>query len=293
MKGMTERMHGASIAAPEEHFLPSESPEPAEVGPRQAAHSAGATERFWGGVRVALGIAAVIGTSLAVAASAHRYALTSPRFAVKELSIRGAQRLSPEQVRDLGGIGVGTNIFALDPRAVEARLLQNPWISSAKVTRRLPSELSVELSERQARAVALLGAQTYLVSKDGEPFKQLEPKDPVDLPVITGLHPENLQRDRTRELERLARALSVLSQYERLSMSRVHLAQEVHIADGGAITLVVGKEGVVIQLGITGFRQRLQMAERVVSETQKGGRLPGIVFADNKAHPERVVVRMR
>jgi cell division protein FtsQ len=56
---------------------------------------------------------------------------------------------------------------------------------------------------------------------------------------------------------------------------------------------MVGKEGMVIQLGNTGFRQRLLMAERVVEETRRSGRLPGIVFADNQAHPERVVVRMR
>jgi cell division protein FtsQ len=76
-------------------------------------------------------------------------------------------------------------------------------------------------------------------------------------------------------------------------MSRVHAAQEIHVADGGAITLIVGKEGVVIQLGTGGFRQRLLMAERVVEESRRSGRLPGIVFADNEAHPERVVVRMR
>jgi hypothetical protein len=35
------------------------------------------------------------------------------------------------------------------------------------------------------------------------------------------------------------------------------------------------------------------MAERVVEQTRKGGHLPGVVFADNQAHPERVVVRMR
>ncbi|HWA76129.1 MAG TPA: FtsQ-type POTRA domain-containing protein [Polyangiaceae bacterium] len=291
---VVERMHGASIAAPEERFLPSESPAPAEVGPRASgANRAFVADRVWGSLRVALGIAAVVGTSVAVAASAHRYALTSPRFAVKELTVRGAQRLSVDQVRELGGIGAGANIFSLDTRVVEGRLLQNPWIATARVVRRLPSELEVEITERKPRAVALLGAQTYLVSKDGEPFKQLEAKDPVDLPVITGLHPENLQRDRARELERLQLALSVLGQYERLGMSRVHAAQEIHVADGGAITLIVGKEGVVIQLGTGGFRQRLLMAERVVEESRRSGRLPGIVFADNEAHPERVVVRMR
>jgi hypothetical protein len=35
------------------------------------------------------------------------------------------------------------------------------------------------------------------------------------------------------------------------------------------------------------------MAERVISELRQKGRAPGIVFLDNEAHPERVVVRMR
>ena len=76
-------------------------------------------------------------------------------------------------------------------------------------------------------------------------------------------------------------------------MSRVYAAQEVHLSDGGHVTMTVGKEGVVLALGSNGLRQRLLMAERVVQEMRSGGRTPGIVFADNQAHPERVVVRMR
>jgi hypothetical protein len=35
------------------------------------------------------------------------------------------------------------------------------------------------------------------------------------------------------------------------------------------------------------------MAERVINKLERSGKTPGIVFADNQAHPERVVVRMR
>jgi hypothetical protein len=35
------------------------------------------------------------------------------------------------------------------------------------------------------------------------------------------------------------------------------------------------------------------MAERVFAKASGKGGLPGIVFLDNEAHPERVVVRMR
>jgi cell division protein FtsQ len=287
------RLHGASVLAPDEGFSASDSPLPSAVGPRDSGPPPGVGSRLWFGLRVFLGIGAVVGTSVAVAASAHRYALTSPRFALEKLELSGAERFSADEVKRLGGIGVGDNLFALDTRAVEAKLLQNPWLASARVARRLPSVLEITLTERKARAVALIGGRLYLVSKQAEPFKELEAQDPVDLPVITGVKAENLGRDKTRELARLEKALEVLGQYERLGMSRVHAAQEIHLGEGGALTLTVGREGLVIHLGEQGLRQRLLMAERVVEETKRSARLPGIVFADNRAHPERVVVRMR
>ncbi len=292
IKSKARTLHGATIAAPDEDFRHVDTPLPSSVE-LTAPQARGFASRALSFLRLLAGVAAVVGTSVLVAASAHRYALTSPRFALHKLELKGNERFSAEQIRALGGLTEGQNLFALEPRAVESRLLENPWIESVKITRHLPSTLEIELSERKARALALIGDRLYVLSRDAEPFKQLEPKDPVDLPLVTGLRPENLGRDRVRELERARRALEVLAQYERLKMSRVYAAQEVHISDGGAVTLSVGKEPIVIQLGPTSLRQRLLMAERVVEESRQSGRLPGIVFADNQAHPERVVVRMR
>jgi cell division protein FtsQ len=284
------RTHGGSVSAPEETYAPSESPLPGPVAEKPSSSFGG---RVWAIVRVVLGVAAVVGTSLLVAASAHRYALTSPRFSVKNLVVSGSARFREGEVRELAGIQPGANIFSLDPRALETRLLQNPWIAAARVNRKLPSTLEVEVKQRDAVAITAVGERLYLVSKEGEPFKQVESGDPVDLPIVTGLHAENLQRDRARELERLELGLEVIRQYSRLGMSRVYASQEVHVGQGGQVTLTIGREGVVVALLTRNLRQRLLMAERVVTEMRQSGRLPGVVFADNQAHPERVVVRMR
>jgi cell division protein FtsQ len=161
------------------------------------------------------------------------------------------------------------------------------------VVRELPSTLKIELGEREAVALAQIQDTLYVVSSDGEPFKPLSAEDPVDLPVVTGISPTGLARDRGRELERLTRALEVLRQYRRLKLERTYPAQEVHLDPGGSVRLVIGSEGISLSLGSDSLRQRLLMAERVVTESRAAGRLPGIVFADNTAHPERVVVRMR
>jgi cell division protein FtsQ len=298
-----DRLHGAGIVAPAEGYAAGESPAPGPVrangvssrrdsspelkGPR----SVGAL--LWSALKLASGLAVVVGASLSVAWSAHHYALTSPRFAIHTVDLIGAKRNSLEQLKAQAGVSLGDNIFALDTDAAERKLLENPWISEVKVTRRLPSTLRVELTEREATAVVALAQHVYLVTREGVPFKEVETGDPYDLPLITGASPENLARDRAREIERIQTGLEVLRQFERVPLSKVYPAEEVHLADAGDVTLTCGKDGVTLELGTGPWRKKLLMAEEVVGELRRKGRTPGIVFLDNQAHPERVVVRMR
>jgi cell division protein FtsQ len=246
-------------------------------------------------LRFGLGLALVIGTSVSVAYSVRHYALTSPRFAVQEVNLLGGKRVSPEQARVQAGVELGSNIFALDTALAEKKLLENPWISEARVTRDLPRALRIEVKEREPAALAVFSDRMYLVTANGEPFKQLSPGDPADFPLITGVSVEGLSRDRERELDRVRVGLEVLEQYGRVPLSKTQPAQEVHLADSGDVTLLAGKEGICFELGRddAGYRRKLLMGEQVVGEMRRKGRAPGIVFLDNQAHPERVVVRMR
>lgn len=298
-----DRFHGSGIVAPDETFASSESPIPGMVQPnsvrpaptrdKPSRDKAGVGGWLWSGVKLASGLAVVVGASLAVAWSAHHYALSSPRFAIRSLDLVGAKRLTAEQLKAESGITLGNNIFALDTDAAERKLLEDPWISEVKLTRRLPGTLRLELTEREASAVVVLGDRLYLVTREGVPFKEIQAGDPFDLPLITGASPESLARDRTREIERIQMGLEVLRQFDRVPLSRVYPAEEVHLADAGDVTLTAGKDGVTLELGTGPWRKKLLMAEEVVGELRKKGRLPGIVFLDNQAHPERVVVRMR
>ena len=286
--------HGA-VRAPEESFsfedfsedAPSSSGSPAEAAP------SGAWAKLATALRLGLGLALVIGTSVSVAYSVRHYALTSPRFSIQEVNLIGGKRVSPQQAQEQAGVVLGSNVFALDTALAERKLLANPWISEARVTRDLPRSLRVEIKERDAAALAVFSDRLYLVTAQGEPFKELVSGDPADFPLITGVSVEGLSRDRPREIDRVKVGLEVLEQYSRVPLSKTQPAQEVHLADSGDVVLTAGKEAITFELGKDAFRRKLLMGEQVVGEMRRKGRSPGIVFLDNQAHPERVVVRMR
>src|SRR5206468_3329528 len=100
---------------------------------RAAVRSAGAartrprrsTKRRW------LAIVAVVAAGSAVAGGVH-WLLTSPRFAIAGVEVRGASRVSAERVVEAAGIPARANIFRIDPTTVTARLQAVPEILRAR-----------------------------------------------------------------------------------------------------------------------------------------------------------------
>jgi len=292
--------HGAAFDAPSEYgFVTSDSPPPGAVaqrgkgGDRAPVASRSPWSAVWAGVKLSIGFAIVLAISLGIAWGAHRYALTTPRFRVKEFDVRGNRRFSAGELARMAGIERGFNLFAVDTDAAEARLLEIPWLKRAKIGRALPGTLRIEVAEREAVAVASIEDALYLVTPEGEPFKVVEPNDPSDLPVLTGVSERDLAVDRARAVERLGTALEIVREYESLPISRTFEMEEAHLSPDGDVVLTVGKRGTTLHLGSGPFRQKLLMAARIVAKLSASGEMPGIVFLDNEAHPERVVVRMR
>ncbi|HYP90000.1 MAG TPA: FtsQ-type POTRA domain-containing protein [Polyangiaceae bacterium] len=286
----------AGVRAPDEAFGFGDDTG-ADFDADDSATAAEPREAVWAKVvaalRLGLGLALVIGTAVSVAYSVRHYALSSPRFSIQEVNLQGGKRVSPEQAREQAGVVLGSNVFALDTALCERKLLENPWISQARVTRDLPRSLRIEIKEREPAALAVFAERLYLVTAEGEPFKELSPGDPADFALITGVSVDGISRDRARELDRVREGLEVLELYNRVPLSKTQPAQEVHLADAGDVTLTAGREGITFELGRDGYRRKLLMGEQVVAEMRRKGRSPGIVFLDNIAHPERVVVRMR
>lgn len=263
---------------------PAEVPVPprADRGPSRWAHIA----------RTVLGCVLVVATSALVAWAARGYVMTSPRFAVTDIEVVGGERRTADAVSAESGIAVGANVFALDLDAARARIVADPWIAEATLARRLPGTILVQITERKAAALVALG-DTLLVTAQGEPFKSVEAGDPVDLPLVTGMRPEDLTDDREGATRTIRRAIDLASEYEASALSRRSPLQEVHVGADGSFTLVVGRSATELVLGGPPFRRKLDQAARVVAELDKRGAKADAIMLDNDGRPDRVVVRMR
>jgi cell division protein FtsQ len=304
MKAPRSSIHGATVSAPTELFDVSDSPTPAGVTTnkkrtnrpakgRKPQGDSGFVSKLANAIRLVAGLVIVVGASTAVAWSIHRYAMTTPRFGIKTIALSGNERISREEIVTLGGVEMGKNLFSFDTHGAENAIVKNPWVSSVKVTRELPTTLNIDLVERKAVALVALGERLYLVTKEGEPFKQVKPEDPTDLPVVTGITGSELARDRAGALERIRTAVGVLEKYQALKLARVYPPEEFHLEPSGHAVLTIGKQGITLALGLPPYARKLAMASEVMGELRAKNRLPGIVFLDNEAHPERVVVRMK
>jgi cell division protein FtsQ len=221
-----------------------------------------------------------------------RYTRTSPRFAIRVIEVHGNARRTVDEIKKRAGVAPGQNIFTADLEAMRAVVLDDPWIETAALSRRLPATVTIDITEREAAALVAVGSDLYLATRQGEAFKRPEAGDPSDLPVITGIHPDDLDRRGGAALA-VRRALEVASDYERTPPAKAMPLQEVHIEDDGSLVLSVGKDAVELRLGKGSWRRRLEQASRVLFELPRRGVLANVVFLDNEAHPERVVVRTR
>jgi cell division protein FtsQ len=244
-------------------------------------------------LRIIVGVIVVVAIGGSAAWGARRYTRTSARFAVSEIVTTGGKRRTPEELATLAGIAKGQNVFTIDLDRSRTRLVADPWISEATLSRQLPGTIFIRVTEREAAGIVAMPQGTYLVTREGSIIKRLEPGDPTELHVITGISLQNILDDREGAARTIRRALDLATEYERSPLATRSQLEEVHVETNGDMSLVIGKSGVVLRMCASPDRRKLDQAVRVVAELDRRGAKPDAIMLDNDARPDRVVVRVR
>lgn len=108
-------------------------------------------------------------------------------FIIKEIDVKGNKNLTNDNIIKASGTNISDNILKISKREVEENLVSHPYIKSARVIRKLPDKLTIEIMERKEVAVVpYIGSYLY-IDKEGIILKTSQKKDESGLPELIGL----------------------------------------------------------------------------------------------------------
>ncbi|MGD0837612.1 MAG: FtsQ-type POTRA domain-containing protein [Polyangia bacterium] len=202
---------------------------------------------------------------LAGCAWSGRWAIThvinSPQFQLGSLEFQPTPHLGEPELLELAGVSIGDKLLGIDTDQVAARIATHPWVAKVRVSRRLPSVLVVELTERRAVALAELSG-LYLVDDNGHPFKHATMAEADGLPVLTGIERSHYASLREVSEAAMREALAVLAQYR--SKPNRPAVGEVNIDPGFGFSLFLDEGGAEIRLGRGNLGKKLAQLDQIL-----------------------------
>jgi cell division protein FtsQ len=115
-------------------------------------------------------------------------------FQVKRVEVVGANRIDYLKVYDIALGQQNRSMAAVDLAAVRQDLLQYGWIKDARVSRRLPETLVIDIVERSPAAIWQHNQKLSLIDANGVVLEPVTPATMPDLPLVIG--PKANQRSR-------------------------------------------------------------------------------------------------
>lgn len=107
-------------------------------------------------------------------------------FRLDQVTLHGRKHADAAAIKAALGITQGSPILALSLAEMQARLLEIPEVKTVSITRVLPNELSITISERMPAAWWQEDGKQTLIDGDGKVLDRTKYKDKLTLPVVVG-----------------------------------------------------------------------------------------------------------
>jgi cell division protein FtsQ len=244
--------------------------------------------RWWRRLTGAVLASLVLAISLSLV---YRGLSRSAFFQVAEIDIKGINRLSKEQILELSGVDIHSNLVALSARQIRERMAGNAWVGSTVITRHWPNRLEILVRERVPVAILNREGQLFYLDRHGSAFTEVLPPDDLDYPVISGVE-KNGAVDETRPAE-LAEALQFL-RYAGAGNPNLPAQNisEIYIGDPGDLVLYLMSRPFPISLGRGEMKSKYERLARVLSGLYKRKEFNEIAYIDADYQDGQILVRL-
>jgi len=190
--------------------------------------------------------------------------LYHPYFSVREIQVRGGDKIGGSEIVAMAGLSHGMSIWKIDSEGIERKVARHPWVKHVLVRREFPHRVVIEVEERSPKAVVVMG-RLYYVDAEGFVFKEIGEGERADFPLLTGLRQADLasRTYSTRQKIQEAMQLSDLMAGSSLPIS------EIHFSSGGDIILYPMGRSIALQFGWGDWEGKVKRLQRIL-EIWKG-----------------------
>lgn len=210
-----------------------------------------------------------------------------------DIRLSGAHTLTERQVLSLAGLAEGPepgrapSNLSLDTGAIEERLEAHPRVSSAKVKKRWPSGLVVEVTEYEPFAlVNFEDGGLHHIERSGHIIGEVQEGGDLDYPVIAGLTEADVTDDNLGA--RAQGALQVLRLAARgNAILPMRSVSEVRVGEGGEVVLYLADHPFPIIFGADHLQAKFNDLLRILKQLYDKGEIGQVAslemgYGDNR-----------
>lgn len=200
-------------------------------------------------------------------------------FQISGVDVRGVQRLSEDEVRQIGGIFAGHNIFLVNIDAAARQARRHPWVKDVQIHRQLPNRISMFITERVPAAVLDTGNAKHLLDGEGVVIERISRRTGEALPLVLaqGAQVSNGEQVSAKGVPEAMDVLAELSARKGWQLSEVTIRAE---SPESLSVLYAGHE---FKMGKGGYAEKLRRLGEIVADMHERGR----DFAYVDLRPER------
>lgn len=229
-------------------------------------------------------------TLIAVIIGGGIYFLLSPYFNIKSIVTTGNEKITSEELISLSGIQLEENMFKISSHKVEENIKTNSYIDSIHMKRKLPDTIQIQVKERKAAYMLLIGNAYMYLNTQG--YLLEISKEALKLPIITGyVTPEEQIQEGNRlcaeDLERLNAVIQIMNSANSNEIG--DKITKINIEDKQNYILELKSEKKTVHLGdISNLSTKMLYVKTVMEKEKKN---EGEIFVNTDLNTKGAIFR--
>lgn len=139
--------------------------------------------------------------------------MTSPLFNIKKITVVGNEKITSDEIISLSQINIEENTYKTNMKKAKSKILENPYIKSVEIKRKLPSNVEILVEERKTTFMIEYGNSYVYINNQGYILEVSSEK--LEVPILQGA--ETITEDFipgnrlcTEDLEKMSTVIKIM-----------------------------------------------------------------------------------